>query len=223
MFQRLREANLKVKFAKCVWAAAECRVLGSIVNQEGISPDPAKTAAIQNLPVPRNVADVRSFLGATGYFHAHVRDYAAMSAALRARLKKGTAVQWTQACQTAFEQLKDALTSDAVLRMPDVSKPFVLTTDWSKLAIGAVLSQFQPEDPNNPASPQQEYVISYASRALSAAEANYVPTEGECLALVWATRKFRQYLHGQQFTVQTDHAALKWLATARFKNSELAR
>ena len=68
MFSRLQDAGLKVKFAKCVWAAAECRVLGSIVNEHGIMPDPSKVAAVNELPVPRNVADVRSFLGATGYF-----------------------------------------------------------------------------------------------------------------------------------------------------------
>jgi putative transposase len=68
-----------------------------------------------------------------------------------------------------------------------------------------------------------EYVIAYASRALTPAESNYAPTEGECLALVWATRKFRQFVHGQHFTVRTDHVALKWLSAARFENSKLER
>lgn len=223
VFARAADAGLKFKFSKCVWAAAECRVLGSIVNEQGIAPDPEKTEAIQQLPVPRNTADVRSFLGATGYFHAHIKDFAHKSDPLRRLLKKETAFNWTADCQAAFETLKQDLVSDSVLRMPDVSQPFVLTTDWSKAAIGAVLSQFQPEDPANPASPQKEFVIAYASRALSPAESNYAPTEGECLALVWATRKFRQFLHGQAFTARTDHAALKWLTTARFENSKLER
>ena len=223
VLSRLQEAGLKVKFPKCVWAAPECRVLGSIVGQDGIRPDPEKTAAIEQLPVPKNVADVRSFLGATGHFHAHVAKYAEKSDPLRRLLKKGARFEWTAECQAAFETLKRDLVSDSVLRMPDVAQPFVLTTDWSKLAVGAVLSQFQPENPDDPASPRKEYVIAYASRALNPAESNYAPTEGECLALVWATRKFRQYLHGQRFTVRTDHAALKWLSTARFENSKLER
>ena len=107
--------------------------------------------------------------------------------------------------------------------MPDPEKPFILTTDWSKLAVGAVLSQMQPEAPSDPASEDKEYVIAYSSRALSQAESHYAPTEGECLALVWATKKFRQYLHEYKFRVRTHHAALQWLATARFEISKLER
>lgn len=223
VLERLRGASLKVKASKCVWAAAECRVLGSIVNEDGIAPDPEKTSAVQRLPVPRNVADLRSFLGATGYFQQHIAGYAELAAPLRTLLKKDAKWAWSAECQQAFEGLKAALTSDAVLRMPDVTRPFILTTDWSKLAVGAVLSQMQPERPDDPGSPEKEYVISCASRGTTPAEANYALTEGECLALVWATRKFRQYLHGTKFTVRTDHAALKWLATARFENSKLER
>ena len=79
VFERLQAAGLKVKYAKCVWAAAECRVLGSIVSKDGIKADPDKVTAVHKLPVPRNVADVRSFLGATGYFHEHIKDYAKIS------------------------------------------------------------------------------------------------------------------------------------------------
>lgn len=223
VFGRLKQAGLKVKYAKCVWAAAECRVLGSIVSEKGIMPDPDKVAAVNKLPVPRNVADIRSFLGATGYFHEHIQGYADKSAPLRALLKKNVQFLWDKECQRAFEQLKADLVSGACLRMPDPSKPFVLTTDWSKRAVGAVLSQMLPEDPSNPESPDKEYVIAYSSRALNQAESHYAPTEGECLALVWATKKFRQYLHGQKFRVRTDHAALQWLTTARFENSKLER
>ena len=91
----------------------------------------------------------------------------------------------------------------------DLEKPFILTTDWSKLAVVAVLSQMQPEDTSDPASGDKEYVIAYSSPALNQAESHYAPTEGECLALVWATMKFRQYLHGYKFRVRTDHAALQ--------------
>jgi hypothetical protein len=77
--------------------------------------------------------------------------------------------------------------------------------------------------PDEPSSPDREYVVAYASRSLTPAESNYAPTEGECLALVWATRKFRQFSHGQHFAVRTGHAALKWLATARFEHSKLER
>jgi hypothetical protein len=89
VFDLLKDSGLKVKFAKCVWAAAECRVLGSVVNERSIKPDPDKVAAVQQSPVSRNVADVRSCLGAAGYFHEHIHNFAASTDPLRALLKKG--------------------------------------------------------------------------------------------------------------------------------------
>ena len=109
----------------------------------------------------------------------------------------------------------------AVLRSANI--PFILTTDWSKVAVGAVLSQQQPVNYNDPDSEEREFVIAYASRGLTPAESHYAPTEGKCLALVWATRKFKQYLHGQRFLMRTDHAALKLLQSARFENPKLER
>ena len=178
-------------------------------------------SAVKKLLVPRNVADIRSFLGATVYFHEHIQAYAEKSAPLCALLKKNVQFLWTEDCKRAFEQLKADLVSPACLRMPDPEKPFILITGWSKLTVGAVLSQMQPEDPSDAASEDKEYVIAYSSRALNQAESHYAPTEGECLALAWATKKFRQYLHGYKFRVRTDHAALQWLATARFEDSKL--
>ena len=223
VMERLKEAGLKVKTTKCHWARPEARVLGSIVSERGVSPDPEKTQAIDQLPVPRNVADVRSFLGATGYFHAHIPRYAEISEPLRQLLKKGATFEWDDACQTAFRQLKDELKSERCLRMPDWQRPFILTTDWSKIAVGAVLSQILPINPRYPEDGEAEFALAFASRALTPAESHYAPTEGECLALVWAVKKFRQYLHGCPFTLRTDHAALQWLQSARMENSKLER
>ena len=219
----MKDSGLKVKFAKCVWAASECPVLGSVVGEHGIKPDPDQVAASNQLPVPRNVADVRSFLGATGYFHEHLPNFAETTAPLSALLKKGVLFSWDPSCQQAFATLKQQLVSSECLRMPQLDRPFFLTTYWSKVAVGAVLSQKQLINPADESSEEREYVIDFASRALTPAESNYSPTEGECLALVWATRKFRQFVHGQHFTVRTDHAALQWLATARFEDSKLER
>ena len=90
-----------------------------------------------------------------------------------------------------FEQLKANLVLPACVRMPDPEKPFILTTDWCKLAVGAILSQTQPEDPSDPASNDKEYMIAYSSRSLNQDKSHYAPCDGECLALVWSTRKFR--------------------------------
>jgi hypothetical protein len=103
-----------------------------------------------------------------------------------------------------------------VLALPNWDLPFILTTDWSQVAIGAVLSQVQP-------AAGEEHPIAFASRALTSAERNYAATEGECLAVKWAVDKFHYYLHGRHWLLRTDHKALEWLNTARFTNSKLER
>jgi hypothetical protein len=115
----------------------------------------------------------------------------------------------------SFEALKEALCSAPVLALPNWDLDFILTTDWSRTAIGAVLSQVQPASGD-------EHPIAVA-RALAAAERNYAATEGEYLAVKWGVDKFQYYLHGRHLQLRTDHKALEWLNTARFTYSKLER
>jgi hypothetical protein len=130
--------------------------------------------------------------------------------------KRGVAFVWDPQRVAAFEALREALCLAPVLAMPDWDADFILTTDWSCAAIGAVLWQRDRDT-------GEEHPIAFVSRALTAAERNYAPTEGECLAVKWAVDKFRYYLHGRKFTLRTDHQALVWLDSARFNNSKLER
>lgn len=113
-------------------------------------------------------------------------------------LKKDAKFEWKQPQKTAFADLTNALCNKPVLKYPDFSKPFILSTDASGIAIGAVLSQLHEGN---------EHLIAYASRQLNKAEKNYGATERELLALVWATKYFRCYLYGRKFTAITDHSA----------------
>ena len=112
-------------------------------------------------------------------------------------------------------RIKGRLTLAPILAYPDETKTFLLFTDASDLALGAILSQLDSEG--------REQVISYASRSLSPAEKNYSVTEKECLAVVWAVSHYRQYLHGAPFNLYTDHVALKSLFSHKLPQNRLAR
>ncbi|KAH8240282.1 hypothetical protein KR032_010805, partial [Drosophila birchii] len=121
---------------------------------------------------------------------------------------------WTEKHQRAFDGLKQGLTQAPVLACPDFSRRFKLQTDASDFGLGAVLTQ-EAED--------GEHVISFASRRLNTTEQKYSATEKECLAIYWGIDKFKMYLEGYQFTVVTDHMALRWLNSIKSPAGRVAR
>jgi predicted transcriptional regulator len=191
VFTKLSQHRIKLKLPKCVFGAPTIRALGHVVGNGQMRPDPENIAAILNLPVPKDKNAVRSVLGAAGYYRGYIQDFALKTEPMSRLMKKNEPFVWTPECQQAFDVMKKAMASDPVLRMPNLSLPFVLTTDWSKSAIGAVLSQI---DENT----KFDHPVAFASRILTPAERNYSPTEGECLALVWAIEKFRTFLRWSQ-------------------------
>jgi len=100
------------------------------------------------------------------------------------------------------------------LAYPNFDLPFILTTDASKVAVAAILSQEQDGI---------ERPIAYASRQMNRAEQAYSASESEMLALVWATKCFRWYLFGAKFVARTDHAALTYLKNFADSSSRLMR
>lgn len=202
VLSRLKDAGLKLKPSKCRLLQKHVAFLGHVVSEQGISTDPMKVEAVTQWPVPTNLREVRAFVGLCSYYRRFVKNFAAISAPLHNLAKKGEVFRWTQECQEAFDYLKEALTSAPVLAMPDDESPWLLDTDASNSAIGAVLSQMQNG---------VERVVAYASRKLSKCELNYCVTRKELLAVVHFVKYFKHYLLGRKFTVRTDHAALQWL------------
>ena len=215
VFDRLQEANLKLKPQKCAFAKKQVTFLGHIVSPRGIATDPEKTAKVANWPEPQSPKEVQQFLGLASYYRRFIKDFASIAKPLHRLTEKASTFRWTQECTHAFEELRKRLVSSPVLAFPDYRKPFILDTDASDLGIGAVLSQVQEDG--------QERVVAYASRVLSKPERRYCVTRKELLAVVAFVQHFRSYLLGSRFTLRTDHGSLTWLWNFKEPQGQLAR
>ena len=216
ILDKLKGAGLTVRPSKCKLAASEILCLGHIVGSGKIRPDPKKIMAMKEFPLPLNKKNLRSFLGLTGYYRSHIKDYAQITVPLTELLKKDkpNTLQWNQPETEAFQKLKECLTTAPVLMNPDFEKPFILQTDASNTAIGAVLSQ-QFEDGEHP--------VAYLSKKLLPREQNYSTVEKELLAIVWAIGSLSYYLDGRKFYIETDHCPLSWLNRMKDRNQRLLR
>ena len=221
VFSRLELHNLKLKATKCEFFKSRVVYLGHVVSEDGIQADPAKLEAVRNWPVPKNVKEVRQFLGFTGYYRRFVKGFAAIARPLNDLLighetnpkaskrrkpsKKPALFEWKEEHQQSFETLIDKLTSPPVLAYADCRLPFSVHTDASTSGLGAVLYQKQDG---------KDRVVAYASRSLKPSEKNYPAHKLEFLALKWAiSEKFRDYLYGSKFEVFTDNNPLTYILT----------
>ena len=215
VFRRLAAANLKIKPRKCDFFKEQLDYLGFVVDTHGLRPQPAKIEAIEKMKVPTNKRDVQVFLGMIGYYRRFVDNFSRKGEALFHLLKDGVKFDWSPACQEAFDVLRLSLTKAPILRYPDFNREFIVQTDASLTAVGGVLSQIGEDG--------EEHPVAYCSRTLNVHERNYTVTERECLAVIYAYKQFRVYLHGVHFKVVTDHASLRWLQNLREPEGRLAR
>ena len=168
--------------------------MGHTFTDEGLKPDTEKTDAIRNMPAPENQAALQRFLGMTDYLNKFIKDYSEKTATLR-ELHNDVVWNWTETHQQAFDRLKDDLTNPPVLKFFDAGEPVVLSVDASKSGLGA-------------ACLQDDASVAFASRALSDAETRYAQIEKELLAVVFACRKFHDFIYGRRVTIETDHKPL---------------
>jgi hypothetical protein len=143
ILQRLKDNDLHLKLSKCVFGVDEVDYLGHVVGKDGLKVDPKKVKAVRDWPEPDDLGKLRSFLGLVGYYRKFVPALAQISAPLTELIKKNVPWSWTDRHRQAFEQLKDALTTAPVLVIPQFGKPYVIYTDASDFAVGAVLLQDQ--------------------------------------------------------------------------------
>ena len=185
-----------------------------MVSPAGVATDPEKVRAVHDWPQPAAVTDVRSFLGLVSYYRRFIEGFAQIARPLHHITEKGRPFKWTTECQEAFEALKHRLISSPILAYPIQGKEFIIDTDASGFAIGAVLSQVQEDG---------EHVLAYGSRALTKQERNYCVTRKKLLAIVYFVKKYHHYLYGTRFRIRTDHRPLKWLYSVRDPQGQLAR
>ena len=202
VFQRFVEFGVKLKPAKCDFLKQEVAYLGHRISKHGVSTDPKKLEAIQSWPIPRNVKELRSFLGLAQYYRMFVREFSLIAAPLFELTKEKNSITWNEEADNAFIKLKDALMNPPVLAHPDFRFPFIVDIDGSATGIGCVLSQNIDG---------LERPIAYASHKFTQAERNWHTTHREGYGVIIAIRAYKSYLYGRKFTIRTDHKALTFM------------
>ena len=216
VLERLREAGLTIKPGKCQFGYSEIEFLGNRVGNGVKKPSKSKIEKIQNASFPKRKKQVRAFLGLCGFLRAYIPNFSSVAAPLTDATRKGepNEVRETEVRVRAFENLKKALCSEPILKLPDLEKDFYLQTDSSQDALGAVL--FQDHGGNR-------FPVAYASKKLTEAQRNYSTIEREALAVYWGIHKYSEFLMGKHFYLLTDHAPLTYLNTAKFQNARVMR
>ena len=184
-----------INHAKCKFSVNRINVLGTVVDGCTIKPDESKIAALKSFKVPRNVAELRSFLGLVEFYAKYVPNLATIKEPLTRLLKKHAKFAWTIEQQNAFKVIEDILCEEVMLCAYDPKKSLSLHCDASPVGVGAVLEQ-------------EGTPILFISKTLSSAERGYAQIEREALAIVWAIKRLHKYLYGNRFTLYCDNRPL---------------
>src|SRR3954465_15593126 len=206
----LREHQLYAKVRKCEFWLQEVGFLSHIVSARGIAVDPVKVKDVEDWQDPTTQTQVRAFLGLAGYYRKFVEGFSSIARPMTQLLNKDKKFEWTYKCEESFQELKRRLISAPILIMPDITKPFDVYCDASKIGLECVLMQ-------------EGKVISYLSRQLKQHEQNYPTHDLELVAVVLALKTWRHYLMGNRCEIYSDHKSLKYISTQKELNMRQRR
>ena len=208
VFQRLREADLKLKASKCNFFKKHIQYLGHLVSGEGIEPLPEKLEAVRKMPPPTTPKEIRQFLGLVGYYRKFVPKFADIARPLTNLTKLDVPYEWTNRCQEAFEFLKQMLLKEPILKYPDPSKPYTLFTDASKFAWACVLTQ-EYEHEFDGKKRKILHPITYMSGLFKGSQINWATLTKEAYAIYVSVKKLDHYIQDAEVTLRSDHLPLK--------------
>ena len=230
IFQRLKEAGLKLKRSKCDFMKTQIQYLGHLISSNGIQPLPEKLRSIKNMPAPRSPKEVNQFLGLAGYYHKFVPRLSDLSRPLTRLTRKDVLFEWTKECQACFKLLKEKLCTYPILWYPDLNKPYVLFTDASKYGWAGVL--MQPYEEINESDQLTASVhlsrwktvyhpVSYISGLFRGSQLNWAALMKEAYAIYMLVRKLSFYLTNADVLIRSDHLPLKKFLKQNTMNSKV--
>ncbi len=211
---RILRAGLKLKPVKCKLMKTEVLYLGHIISKDGLKPNPKLVEAVLDFPVPRNQREVMQFHGLVNYYRKFIKNFSDIAFPLTQLIRKDVPFEWSRQAELSFECLKIALCRAPILSYPSPVGEYILDTDASDTAVGAVLSQMQDGE---------ERPLAFGSKKLNKQQQRYCVTRKELLAVVVFLAEFRHWLLGPKFKIRTDHSSLRWLMNFKEPQGQLAR
>lgn len=214
VFMLLKENDMELRLDKCKFLVEQMNYLGYKVNAEGLHPNNDNVQGIIDYPIPANVKQVQRFLGMCSYFRKFVEGFSVIAKPLYDLLKKEARFTFGENELRSFEKLREKLMGNPVLSIFSPKAKTELHCDASSLGFGAILMQ-ENEGKMHP--------VFYYSKRTTPEESHYCSFELECLAIIYALKRFRMYLNGIPFKIVTDCNALQQTLNKKLINPRIAR
>ena len=231
IFQRLEEADLKLKRLKCDFIKTQIQYLGHLISSNGIQPLPEKLRSIKNMPAPSSPKEVKQFLGLAGYYCKFIPRFSDLSRPLTRLTRKDVLFEWTKECQACFKLLQEKLCTYPILQYPDPNKSYVLFTDASKYGWAGVLTQPYEEISESDQSTADVLssrwktvyhpVSSYISGLFRGSQLNWAALTKEAYAIYMSARKLSFCLTNADVLIRNDHLPLKKFLKQNTMNSKV--